>query len=87
MGMVAAGWIKPAQANAIARICQLMMQGLEHGGPHRASSGIPDEILADVARRDPAVLNMLAPFLTDEQFDAILAESVQDEADEDQEAS
>ena len=77
--MVAAGWIKPAQANAITRILQLMMQSLQQGGPRRAASAIPDEILADLARKDPAILDLLAPFLTDEQFDAILADHVKDD--------
>ncbi len=85
MGMVAAGWIKPAQANAIARICQLMIQNLQQGGPRQTSSGVPDEILADIARRDPSVLNLLAPFLTDEQFDSILKDNAED--DQNQEAS
>jgi hypothetical protein len=78
-GMVAAGWITPAQANAITRILQLMMQSLQQGGPRRAASAIPDEILADLARKDPAILDLLAPFLTDEQFDAILADHVKDD--------
>jgi len=77
-GMVAAGWIKPASANAITRILQLMLHGLQRAGPHLTSSGLPEEILADLARKDPVIMNLLADFLTDEQFDAIMAS----EADE-----
>ena len=78
-GMVAAGWIKPAAANAMTRILQLMLQCLERGGPQRSGASIPEEILADAARRDPAIFELLEPFLTDEQINAILDEFADNE--------
>ena len=48
------------------------------------SAGVPNEILADLARRDPRALNVLAPFLTDEQFDDIVGSNLtDDEANDD----
>ena len=79
LGMVAAGWLTPAQANAIARILQMMLQSLEQGAPQRGGASVPPEILADLARRDPAILDVLEPFLTDEQYNSILDEHLKEE--------
>lgn len=83
-GMVAAGWLKPAAANAITRILQVMLQCLERGGPQRGGANGPEEILADLARRDPKILDVLQQFLTDEQFDAILGDHLEAEAETDE---
>jgi hypothetical protein len=83
-GAVAAGWIKPAAANAMSRIYQIKLACLKLGEGTQASGAVPNEILADLARRDPRALNVLAPFLTDEQFDDIVDSNLtDDEANDD----
>jgi hypothetical protein len=78
-GAVAGGWIKPATANTMIRIYQLQLACLKLGDGTQTSAGVPNEILADLARRDPHALNVLAPFLTDEQFDDIVGGNFTDD--------
>lgn len=77
-GAVAAGWIKPAQANSMAKVYELMLKYLRSGGDRQRGSGGLEDVLADMARRDPEVLNVLEPYLTDEQFYDIVADLADD---------
>jgi hypothetical protein len=70
--------MKPAQANTITRILDILLNFLSAAEGPKTASAVPDEILAEMARRDPAVLNLLAPFLTDEQFDNIAGKQFAD---------
>lgn len=81
-GALAANWVMPAQANAMARVYQLMLQCLGSSDGRARSSVELQATLADLARRDPKALNALEPFLTDEQFDNIMAELAEGSADQ-----
>ena len=78
-GAVAAGWIKPATANAMSRIYQMKLACLRLGDAQQASGGVPSEILADLARRDQHAFNILVPFLTDEQVDEIVGNNLSED--------
>lgn len=80
-GALAANWVKPAQANAMARVYQLMLQCLGSGDGRTRGSAELQATLADLARRDPQTLNALEPFLTDEQFANIMTEVAKGSAD------
>lgn len=73
-GALAANFIAPAHANAMARVYQLMLQCLTGDEGRNGGPGELHATLAELARRDPKTLNDLEPFLTDEQFDSIIAE-------------
>ena len=73
-GALAANFIAPAQANAMARVYQLMLECLTGDEGRNRGPGELHATLAELARRDPKILNDLESFLTDEQFDRIIAE-------------
>jgi len=80
-GAVLAGWIRPAEANAASRILQQMIQCVSRTHSQRAAPGALGEILADIARRDHDMLDVLEPFLTDEQFMMIVGENLGEDRD------
>ena len=73
-GALAANFIAPAKANSMARVYQLMLECLRGDEGRNRGPGELHATLAQLARRDPQILNDLEPFLTDEQFDSIIAE-------------
>ena len=70
-GAVAMGLISPAKANVISRNLRTMLD--VHFRREVAVDGsIPHESLVDLCARDPQMLNVLAPFLTDDQVSWIM---------------
>lgn len=86
-GALAANWITPAQANAMAKVYQLMLQCLGSGDGKHGGSAELQSTLANLARRDPQAFNALQSFLTDEQFNSIVAEMAAGPADPSSQAS
>ena len=70
-GLLAMGVVKPAQANAMRGVFKDL---LDHHREDRQQVGKTldtDDVVAKV-RENPALLNLLAPLLTDEQIDMIM---------------
>ena len=81
-GLVALGLVAPARANVIQRGLKTILDGLSRerreAGHVEAQQG-----LAELCRRNPEMLRMLEPFLTDEQIAWVLEGTPQDHAEED----
>lgn len=70
-GMVAMGLIKPAQANSMRGALKDLLD--HHREDRQPASGTvaTDDMIAAV-RKDPALLRLFEPMLTDEQFDLVM---------------
>ena len=71
-GLIAMGLLKPAQANAIRASFRDILQHHQRSQSRHDHAGIGDADVLDLMRKDPTILNMLAPLLTDEQLAMIM---------------
>ena len=75
-GMVALGYLKPAQANAIrATYSDLLQHHQRAKAREEDRQTLPDATLRELARKDPQLLNMLGAILTDEQIEMIMKDT------------
>jgi hypothetical protein len=67
-GLVALRMLTPAQSNAIRASLNDILQHHERAKSSHQRSAIADADILDLMGRDPRILNMLEPLLTDEQI-------------------
>jgi len=77
-GAVAMGILTTAQANALRGVYHEILAALQRRGGQQEQKVATHQIL-DAIRQNPALLSLLEPFLTDEQFE--LARKMRTEAD------
>jgi len=70
-GLVAIGLLKPAQANAI-RAAFRDIQQYHKSKAKEADNSLSNADVMNLLRKDPTLLNMLEPLLTDEQIDQVM---------------
>jgi hypothetical protein len=66
-GLVAIGLLNPSKANTILRGLQTVLAAQMKKGQAERDQSISQEMLTELIKADPKVLNMLAPLLTEEQ--------------------
>ncbi len=72
-GLVALRVLSPSQASVIQRNLRILLDTqLKRTQEERL--GVAEEALADLCRANPQVLNLLAPFLSDEQVEWLMGE-------------
>jgi beta-phosphoglucomutase-like phosphatase (HAD superfamily) len=78
-GMVALGLITPSQAGVLRGIYQTILQHHQRreSAPQQAFGGAE---FMDKLRADPDLVNLLAPFLTNDQLNELLGEGGPDES-------
>lgn len=72
VGAVAMGLIKPAQANTIRASYAEILRYHEKNESRNDRQGLADADVVELMRKDPKVLSMLEPFLTDGQIDLVM---------------
>jgi hypothetical protein len=75
-GMVTLGMVSPAQANVIQRNLRIILD-VQNQRARASNGGQSSQALADICRTNPQLLNLLEPFLDDQQM-AWLMKSVQE---------
>ena len=76
-GLVALKLLKPSEANAARAAYHEILEHHRRTASHDAAGGLPDRDVLDLARKDPRLLAMLEPLLSDEQI-AMLAKDAAD---------
>jgi hypothetical protein len=71
IGMVTIGIMKPAQANSIRSMLRDLME-YHQGKTKRTEQGLSNTDVLELLKNHPTVLNLLEPFLTQEQIDMIM---------------
>lgn len=79
-GLVAMSYVSTAKATVMQRGLRIILDSLTRssaGGP----SVVSNESLADLCRADPKILDLLEPFLTDDQFRLLMEQCREDTND------
>lgn len=71
-GAVAAGFLKPAQANVMRATYTELLRNHQRSERRPEGPGIADADIAALLRADPTILAMLEPFLTAEQVELVM---------------
>lgn len=71
-GLVIMNVISPAKAAIVQRNLRTILD-VHHRGVASKSSVLPEEALVELCQRDPRAVELLAPFLTDEQLQRLMA--------------
>jgi hypothetical protein len=79
-GMVTLGMISPAQANVIQRNLRIILD-VQNQRARVDGGGQSTQALADLCRTNPHFLNLLEPFLDDQQMDWLM-KSIREDSDE-----
>jgi hypothetical protein len=70
-GLLALGLIKPAQANAIRAAFREILQ-YHKTATKQAEKTLSNADIMDILRKDPRLLSLLEPLLTEEQIDMVM---------------
>jgi hypothetical protein len=71
-GAVAMGLLKPAQANAMRANYAAILSYHQQNESRSDRNGMADADVMEIMRKDPKMLSVLEPFLTDEQIDLVM---------------
>jgi hypothetical protein len=71
-GLLAMGLIKPGHANAMRAIYHEILQHHERSQDRDNRQGLANADVIDLMRKDPKILSVLEPFLSQEQVDMIM---------------
>jgi len=67
-GMLAMGFMEPARANAIRAVYSQILQHHQQRQTRPSPAGLSNADLLDLLTKDPQMVSMLEPLLTDEQI-------------------
>ena len=71
IGLVTMGLLKPAQANTIRNALRDLLQ-YHQGKAKEAETGLANADVLDLLKKDPTVLSLLEPLLTEAQIEMIM---------------
>ena len=74
-GLIAMGVVKPAVGNAIRATLTEILRHHRASGRGDGQGALSDDIVREMLRRDPAMLNLLEGLLTQEQIDLFMREA------------
>lgn len=80
-GMLALGLLKPAQANSMRGAFKELLDHHREDRQQARGTVATDDMIAAI-RKDPGLLNLFAPMLTDEQFDLVMKAVQEDQRGE-----
>jgi hypothetical protein len=73
-GLVTLNLISTSQASVIQRGLRTILDEV-HKRAQNGLGGLPHEVLAEICRRDPRMIDLLAPLLTDDQVQWLMGEA------------
>ena len=83
-GLVALGILKPAQANSILAVYREILQHHQKSQTQARGAGLSDGDVLSMARKYSELLNLLEPFLTDEQIAMVMQHDEHGDEDPDE---
>ena len=71
-GLVAMGILSPAKANSMRATYREILQHHRHAATRNEQAGLPNESILELMQRDPSILSLLEPCLTQDQIAMVL---------------
>lgn len=71
-GLVAMGILSPTKANSMRATYREILQHHRHAATRNEQTGLPNESILELMQRDPSLLSLLEPCLTQDQIAMIL---------------
>jgi hypothetical protein len=71
-GLITMGLVTPARANSIRSILVEILRHHQRAGRGDSRQSLDDDVVLEILRRDPTVVGLLNPLLTDDQIAMVM---------------